>query len=39
MRTRACLSSQNWMYVDVTWLNKIKTDSDGNVHLEAPFLH
>ena len=25
----------NWKYVDVQWLNKIKTDSAGNVHLEA----
>ena len=35
----ACLLSQNWKYVDVQWLNKIKTDSAGNVHLEAPCLH
>jgi hypothetical protein len=28
--------SQNWKYVDVAWLNKIKTDSEGNVHFEAP---
>merc|ERR1711924_562369 len=25
----------NWAYVDVEWLNKIKADSQGNVHLEA----
>jgi len=25
----------NWAYVDITWLNKIKTDSAGNVHFEA----
>mmetsp|Transcript_44071 Transcript_44071/g.143012 ORF Transcript_44071/g.143012 Transcript_44071/m.143012 type:complete len:248 (-) Transcript_44071:181-924(-) len=25
----------NWAYVDVEWLNKIKADSEGNVHLEA----
>jgi hypothetical protein len=27
--------SRNWAYVDVQWLDKIKTDSDGNVHYEA----
>jgi hypothetical protein len=25
----------NWAYVDVQWLNKVKTDSAGNVHYEA----
>ena len=25
----------NWTYVDIQWLIKIKTDSDGNVHYEA----
>ena len=24
----------NWAFVDVQWLVKIKTDSDGNVHYE-----
>lgn len=26
---------ENWKYVDIQWLVKIKTDSDGNVHYEA----
>ena len=25
----------NWRYVEVQWLMKIKTDSEGNVHYEA----
>ena len=25
----------NWAYWDITWLVKIKTDSEGNVHYEA----
>ena len=32
----AFIVTQNWKFVDVAWLNKIKADSDGNVHLEAP---
>ena len=26
---------ENWKFVDIQWLVKIKTDSDGNVHYEA----
>ena len=27
--------AKNWQYVDVAWLVKIKTDSDGNVYYDA----
>ena len=27
--------AKNWAYVDIEWLVKIKTDSEGNVHYEA----
>ena len=26
---------ENWTYVDITWLVKVKTDSAGDVHFEA----
>ena len=27
--------AKNWSYVDIEWLVKIKTDSEGSVHYEA----
>ena len=27
--------AKNWYYVDVSWLVKVKTDSDGNVHYDS----
>jgi len=27
--------AEGWAYVDIQWLNKIKTDAEGNVHYEA----
>ena len=27
--------AKNWSYVDIDWLTKIKTDSEGSVHYEA----